>query len=61
MPASPWLRLALGVALGSGLGYAYGRFVGCRTGACPLTATPLRAALYGAVLGLLATFPTRTP
>jgi hypothetical protein len=44
-------RLALGLLLGGSLGYAYQRLIGCRTGACPLTATPLRAILYGAVLG----------
>ena len=46
-------RLALGVALGGGLGYAYQRIIGCRTGTCPLTATPLRAILYGSFIGLL--------
>jgi hypothetical protein len=38
-------RLALGLAAGGGLGFAWQKLVGCRTGACPLTATPLRAIL----------------
>jgi hypothetical protein len=46
-------RLALGLVIGGVLGYVYQRLVGCRTGACPLTATPLRGILYGAVMGLL--------
>lgn len=46
-------RLALGLLLGGGLGFGYQKLIGCRTGACPLTATPLRAILYGAVLGSL--------
>ena len=46
-------RLALGLAAGGGLGFAYQKLVGCRTGTCPLLATPLRAILYGAVMGLL--------
>lgn len=52
---SLWIarRAALGLLAGGGLGFAYQRLVGCRTGACPLTATPLRAILYGAVLGTL--------
>ncbi|HJW33541.1 MAG TPA: DUF6132 family protein [Holophagaceae bacterium] len=58
--STPWLRLAGGILVGAALGYAWGRLVGCRTGACPLTATPLRAALYGAFMGLLATFPSRS-
>ncbi|HLO66445.1 MAG TPA: DUF6132 family protein [Holophaga sp.] len=44
-------RLALGILIGGGLGFAYQKLIGCRTGTCPLTATPLRAILYGAVVG----------
>lgn len=47
------LRVVLSVAVGSVLGYAYHRFIGCRTGACPITANPWASTLYGAVMGLL--------
>jgi hypothetical protein len=47
-------RLLLGAALGGGLGFAYYKFIGCASGACPLTSNPWTATLYGAVLGLLA-------
>jgi hypothetical protein len=46
-------RLALGLAAGGGLGFTYQKLIGCRTGTCPLLATPLRAILYGAFIGLL--------
>ena len=46
-------RLVLGLVVGGLLGFAYQRLVGCRTGTCPLTATPLRAITYGAVMGLI--------
>jgi thioredoxin 1 len=46
-------RVALGLLLGGSLGFVYQKLVGCRTGTCPLTATPLRAITYGAVIGLL--------
>jgi uncharacterized membrane protein len=46
-------RLALGLLLGGGLGLGYQKLIGCRTGTCPLTATPLRAILYGAFLGTM--------
>ena len=46
-------RVALGVLAGGSLGFAYQKLIGCRTGTCPLTATPLRAITYGAVMGLL--------
>jgi hypothetical protein len=47
------IRFALGLIIGGGAGYAYYRLVGCSTGTCPLTATPLRAMTYGAVMGLI--------
>lgn len=53
-------RLALGLLIGGGLGFGYQKLIGCRTGTCPLTATPLRAILYGAVLGTLWALGTRT-
>ena len=46
-------RIALSVLVGGGLGFGYYQLVGCRTGTCPLTATPLRAILYGSTLGLV--------
>jgi ferric-dicitrate binding protein FerR (iron transport regulator) len=49
------VKMALGVLLGGGLGYAYWVFVGCNTGACPITSSPMTSTAYGAVLGLVAT------
>jgi thioredoxin 1 len=48
-------RVALGVVVGGVLGFGYQKLVGCRTGACPLTATPLRAITYGIVVSLFFT------
>jgi len=45
--------LAIGAALGGALGY-YGK---CSTGACPLTSTPQRGAVYGLVLAALFVLP----
>ena len=52
-------RLALGLLLGGALGYGWHRLVGCSTGACPLTATPLRGILYGAFMGIIWAFTAR--
>jgi hypothetical protein len=46
-------RLVLGLVVGGILGYAWHRLVGCSTGSCPLTATPLRGISYGAFMGLI--------
>ena len=49
-------RILLGLAVGGVLGFAYQKLVGCNTGTCPLTATPLRTMLYGGVMGLIWAF-----
>jgi hypothetical protein len=47
------LRLLIGVIAGGGLGFAYCKFAGCATGACPLMSHPCISTVYGAVLGAL--------
>jgi hypothetical protein len=46
-------RIIIGVAIGMGVGALMGHFGQCSTGACPLTATPYRGAIYGGVMGAL--------
>lgn len=45
------MRVVVGVVVGGILGFLYYRFVGCATGACPLTRSPYISTLYGALLG----------
>jgi thioredoxin 1 len=47
------VRLLFGVLIGSAVGAVLGHFGKCSSGSCPLTANPLRGAIYGAVVGLL--------
>ncbi len=47
------LRMVLFALVGAILGFGYYRFVGCRTGACPITGNPYVSTLYGAMLGVL--------
>jgi len=47
------IRLAIGIAAGGALGAVMGYFGKCASGTCPLTATPWRGAVYGAVMGAL--------
>jgi hypothetical protein len=43
----------IGAAVGALAGFLYYRFIGCRTGSCPLTSTLYGAVLYGMLLGSL--------
>jgi hypothetical protein len=47
------VRTVVAVVVGAGLGFALHRFVGCRSGACPIWASPYVSTLYGALLGFL--------
>ena len=46
-------RMALGIALGGILGYAYYYFIGCNSGSCPITSNPWNSTITGMVLGLI--------
>lgn len=49
------LKVLIGAAIGGLLGFLYYKFIGCSTGACPITSKPLNSILYGAVMGFLLT------
>jgi hypothetical protein len=44
-------RLIASVVLGAAGGLAYYKFIGCRSGACPITSNPYISTAYGAVIG----------
>ena len=52
MPST--LRPLIGAAVGALVGFALYRFVGCKTGACPLTGNPWIATILWALIGMLA-------
>jgi hypothetical protein len=44
----------LAFTVGGGvLGFLSYKYVGCRTGSCPITSSPIISTLYGAMLGFL--------
>lgn len=45
-----WLIL-IGITLGALVGFLYWKFVGCNSGSCPITASPLNSSIWGAVMG----------
>lgn len=49
------LRMVTGPLIGALIGFAYYKFIGCTSGACPITSNPWASIIYGAVLGFLIT------
>ncbi|MCL2461063.1 MAG: hypothetical protein FWF44_00220 [Defluviitaleaceae bacterium] len=47
-----WFYLAGIIAGGLG-GYLYFRTVGCASGACPITSSPIISSIWGALIGVL--------
>jgi len=47
------MKLVLFVLGGAVAGYLYYRLVGCRSGTCPITSSPIISSLYGAMMGFL--------
>lgn len=45
-----WIVVAGGAAGALG-GYLYWYFIGCNSGTCPITSSPLNSTLYGILLG----------
>jgi hypothetical protein len=45
-----WTYLA-GAASGAVTGYLYWYFIGCSSGTCPITASPVSSMIWGAVTG----------
>lgn len=43
--------ILLGVIVGAIGGYLYWRYVGCTTGTCLITSSPVNSSLWGAVVG----------
>ncbi len=48
----------IGIAAGALAGWSYWYFVGCASGTCAITSSPVNSSVYGALMGglLLSTF-----
>jgi len=45
-----WLMIT-GLILGAVGGYLYWRFIGCSSGSCPITSSPLMSTIWGSIMG----------
>lgn len=53
------LQAVLSIGIGAGLGAVMGYFGQCSTGACPLTSSWWRGAIYGGIMGVVFYFSAR--
>jgi hypothetical protein len=51
-------KMGIGIVLGGVVGFAYYYFIGCKSGTCAITSSPVISTSYGVLLGVLWTFPT---
>lgn len=56
MSSSFILSKVLPPVLGALGGYLYYKFIGCATGACPITSNPIISTFYGMLIGLAIAF-----
>ena len=40
-----------GIVLGAIVGFAYYYFVGCASGTCAITSSPIKSTVYGSIMG----------
>lgn len=45
------LKTIIGIAVGAISGFLYWKFVGCYTGSCAITSSPINSTIYGSILG----------
>ncbi len=46
-----YIKWTIAIVLGAAAGYAYYYFVGCNSGSCAITSSPVNSTIYGAVMG----------
>jgi hypothetical protein len=48
-----YFKWIIGLLLGAVAGLGYWYFVGCNTGTCAITSSPINSTLYGGLMGIL--------
>jgi len=48
-----WVVWSVGIVIGALLGFVYWYYVGCLSGSCAITSSPVNSTIYGGLLGIL--------
>jgi hypothetical protein len=48
-----YLKWVIAISFGALAGFAYWYFVGCNSGSCAITASPVNSSIYGGVMAAL--------
>lgn len=46
-----WVITFIGTVIGGVMGFLYWKFVGCESGSCAITSSPVNSSLYGMLMG----------
>lgn len=46
-----WVILGIGVVIGGLSGFLYWHYVGCLSGTCAITSSPVNSTIYGSMMG----------
>lgn len=47
------MKWIIGIVVGAIFGFGYWYFIGCNTGTCAITSSPVNSTLYGGLMGVL--------
>ncbi|MFA5779049.1 MAG: DUF6132 family protein [Elusimicrobiota bacterium] len=47
------MKIIIGGLIGGAIGFLYGRFIGCKTGMCPLTGNYYISTIVGIIFGMM--------
>lgn len=53
MKTASYSKWIIGISLGAVAGFLYWYFVGCTSGSCAITSSPVNSTLYGVIMGAL--------
>ena len=48
-----YIKWIIAGLLGGAAGFSYWYFIGCNTGTCAITSSPVNSSIYGALMGVL--------